>query len=81
MLKLTLPCSIHTDFGCFLKVLRDLCKKFEKSHEKTQEHNHVLAPIVGKDLGQKIIWGILIGVLQGLINMFTPSLVQCSDQP
>ena len=45
-----------------------LCKNFEKSHEKTQEHNHVLAPIVGKDLGQKFILGILLGVLEGLIS-------------
>ena len=63
-----LPCSIHTDLGCFLKVLQDLCKNFEKSHEKTQEHNNVLAPIVGKELGQKFILGILLGVLEALIS-------------
>ena len=40
-----------------------MCKIFEKSHEKTLEHNHVLAPIVGKDLGQKLILGILIAPL------------------
>ena len=43
-----------------------MSKIFEKSHEKAQEHNHVLAPIVGNDLGQKIILGIILGVLEGL---------------
>ena len=60
---------------------------FGKAHEKSQEHNHVLAPIVGKDLGQKFLLGIALGVLEGLINrgffwffIFTPSSVQCTGE-
>ena len=33
--------------------------------------------IVGKDLGQEFFWGFVLGVLEGLINNFTPSSVQC----
>ena len=60
---------------------------FGKPHEKSQEHNHVLAPIVGKELQQKFLLGIALGVLEGLINrgffwfsILTPSSVQCSLQ-
>ena len=53
-----LPCSIHINFGSFSKVLGNLCQKFGKSHEKSQELNHVLAPIEGKDLGQQFLLGI-----------------------
>ena len=55
-------------FGLFLKGFPRFEQFFLKSHEKTQEHYHVLAPIVGKDLGQKFILGILLGSLQGLIR-------------
>ena len=48
----------------FSVCLQNLCKKFEKS----QEYNHVLAPILGKDLGQKFFLGFVLGVLEGLIN-------------
>ena len=67
-LKWMLSCPIHINLGCFEKVLWKLCKIFEKSHEKSQELNHVLAPIEGKDLGQKFLLGIVLGVLEGLIN-------------
>ena len=43
-------------------VLRGLCKTFEMSHKKAQEHNHVLAPLVKNDLRQKFILEILLGV-------------------
>ena len=59
-----------------------------KSHAKSQKHNHVLAPIVGKDLGQQFLLGIVLGVLEGLINrgffwnsILTPSSVQCNVHP
>ena len=62
--------------------------KFGKPHEKSQEHNHVLAPIVGKELQQKFLLGIALGVLEGLINwaffwfsILTPSSVQCFEHP
>ena len=63
-----LQCSIDTNLDGFRKVMQDLCNNFEKSHEKTQEHDNVLAPIVGKGQGQKIILGILLGVLECLIS-------------
>ena len=63
-----LPCSIHIKMGSIEKVLCKLCKFFGKSHEKSQEYNHVLAPIVGKDLGQKFFLIFVLGVLEGLIN-------------
>ena len=79
-----LPCSIHIDFGSFEKVLWNLCKNFGKSHGKSQELNHVLVPIEGKDLKQQFLLGIVLGVLEGLIkrglfwfSILTPSSVQC----
>ena len=45
------------------------CAKVLKSHmQKSQELNHVLAHIEGKDLGQKFLLGIVLGVIEGLIN-------------
>ena len=49
-------------------LLQNLCKSFGKAHEISQDYNHILAPIVGKDLGQKFFWGFVLGVLEGLIN-------------
>ena len=56
-----------------------MCKIFEKSHEKSQELNHVLRT--------KLLLGNALGVLEGLINrgffcffIFTPSSVQCTLQ-
>ena len=87
-LKWMLPCSNHINFCSIKEVLCKLCKIFEKSHEKSQEYNHVLAPIVGKDWGQKFLLVFVLGVPEGLINrgsfwfsIFTPSLVQCSGHP
>ena len=84
-LKWMLSCPIHINLGCFEKVLWKLCKIFEKSHEKSQKLNHVLVPIEGKDWGQKFSMGIVLGVLEGLINrgffwfsILTPSSVQCT---
>ena len=74
-----LPCSIHINLSSNEKVLCKLCKSFGKAHEISQEYNHILAPIVGKYLGQKFFWGFVLGVLEGLINrgafrfsIFTP---------
>ena len=82
-----LPCSNHINFCSIKEVLHKLCKIFEKSHEKSQEYNHVLAPIVGKDWGQKFLLVFVVGVQEGLINrgsfwfsIFTPSSVQCIVQ-
>ena len=84
-LKWMLPWSFHIKLGSFEMVLCKLCKHFEESHEKSQEYNHALAPIVGKDLGQKFFLGFVLGVLEGLINrgsfwfsIFTLSSVQCN---
>ena len=84
-LKWMLPCSNHINFCSIKEVLCKLCKIFEKSHEKSQEYNHVLAPIVGKDWGQKFLLVFVLGVPEGLINrgsfwfsIFTPSSVQCT---
>ena len=84
-LKWMLPCSNHINFCSIKEVLCKLCKIFEKSHEKSQEYNHVLAPIVGRDWGQKFLLVFVLGVPEGLINrgsfwfsIFTPSLIQCS---
>ena len=84
-LKWMLPCSNHINFCSIKEVLCKLCKIFEKSHEKSQEYNHVLAPIVGKDWGQKFLLVFVLGVPEGLINrgsfwfsIFTPSMVQCT---
>ena len=63
-----LPCSINISLSSIEDVLWKLCKIFEKSHKKSQENNHVLAPIVEKDLGQKFLLEIALGVLKGLIN-------------
>ena len=63
-----LPCSIHISLSSVENVLWKLCKIFVKSHEKSQEYNRVLALIVGKNLGQKFLLGIALGVLEGLIN-------------
>ena len=86
-LKWMLPCSNHINFCSIKEVLCKLCKIFEKSHEKSQEYNHVLTPIVGKDWGQKFLLVFVLGVPEGLINrgsfwfsIFTPSSVQCSAQ-
>ena len=86
-LKWMLPCSNHINFCSIKEVLCKLCKIFEKSHEKSQEYNHVLAPIVGKDWGQKFLLVFVLGVPEGLINrgsfwfsIFTPSSVQCNVQ-
>jgi len=87
-LKWLLPCPIHINFGCFVKVLWKFCKIFGKSHEKSQELNYVLAPIGEKDWGQKFLFIIDLGVLEGLINrgfvwfsIFTPSSVQMCKCP
>ena len=63
-----LPCSIHVNLGRIEKVLCKLYKIFGKAHEISQEYNHILAPIVGKDLGQQFFCGFVFGVLEGLIN-------------
>ena len=80
-----LPCSNHINFCSIKEVLCKLCKFFEKSHEKSHEYNHVLAPIVWKDWGQKFLLVFVLGVPEGLINrgsfwfsIFTLSSVQCS---
>ena len=52
----------------FYVCLQSLCKSFGKAHEISQDYNHILAPIVGKDLGQKFFLGFVLGVLEGLIN-------------
>ena len=44
-------CSIHINLDSFEMVLGTFCESFRKSHEKSQEHNHVLASMEGKDLG------------------------------
>ena len=62
------PCFIHTNLSSIEKVLCKLRKIFGKPHEKSQEYNYVLAPIVGKDLGKKFALGFVLGVLEGLIN-------------
>ena len=41
------PCSNHINFYSIKEVLCIFCNFFEKSHKKSQEYNHVLAPIVG----------------------------------
>ena len=63
-------------------------KKIGRSHAKSQEHSHVLAPIVGKDLGHKFLLGIALGVLEGLIkrgfiwfSILTPSSDTCHRWP
>ena len=61
-LKWMLTCSININFCSIKEVMCKLCKFFGKSHEKSQEYNHVLAPIVGKDWGQKLFWGFVLGV-------------------
>ena len=63
-----LPCSNRMNLSSIEKVCVN-CAKFLRNHmKKTQEYNHVLAPIVGKDLGQKFFFGFVLGVLEGLIN-------------
>ena len=56
-------------------------------HIKVTHKNHVLAPIVGKEIKQKFLLDVVLRVLKGLINrgffrfsMFTPSSVQCTLQ-
>ena len=66
------PFSIHINLSNIEKVLCKLCKIFGKAHEISQEYNHILAPIVGKDLGQKFFLGFVLGVLEGLINFDFP---------
>ena len=63
-----LLCSIHINLSSIEKVLCKLYRIFGKAHEISQEYNHIPAPIVGKDLGQKFFWGFVLGVLEGLIN-------------
>ena len=37
-------------------------------HIKVTHKNHVLAPIVGKDIKQKFLLDVVLRVLEGLIN-------------
>ena len=78
----------YVPFILIFVVLWNLRQKFGKSHEKSQELYHVLAPIEGKDLGQQFLLGIVLGVLEGLIkrgffwfSILTPSSVQCMVPP
>ena len=71
----------------FWKDFVKIVQIFWKFTGKSQEFNHVLAPIEGKDWGQKFLLGIVLWVREGLFtrgffwfSILTPSAVQCITQ-